>query len=346
MTALRLDDIAKALDLEIDGDGELLITAIAPLADATAGQISFIAHDKYRSDLQASKAAAVIMHKSLAADFSGTKLYSDNPYLSFAQLTALFDDRPNIAAQIHPRAVIADSALIAATAAIAANVVIGEHVVIGERCQIAANTVISDKVVIGDDCYIAANVSIYHGVQIGHHVTVHSGTVIGCDGFGFAPNKQSTTASQWQKIHQLGSVVIGNYVEIGANTAIDRGALENTVIKDGVIIDNHVHIAHNCIIGENTALAAGVAMAGSTIIGRNCTFGGCVGIAGHISIADNSHFSGMAMVTGNIKEAGQYSSGTALSASNLWRKNAVRFNQLDQLFSRVRGLEKKSAENE
>lgn len=344
MKSYSLADIAEKLELSLDGDGSTVVTGIASLATAEQGKISFIAHKKYLSELASTKASVMILPEELKEHFDGPKLYSDNAYLCFAKLSALFDDRPVVndgEENIHPRALIDGSATVAKTAVIGPNVVIGKNVIVGENTQIAANSVVSDNVVIGDDCYLAANVTLYHKVLLGNHVTIHSGTVIGSDGFGNVPNLESKTVSKWQKIYQLGTVKIGDYVEIGANTAVDRGALEDTIIKDGAIIDNHVHIAHNCVIGENTALAASVAMAGSTIIGQNCTFGGCVGIAGHIEIADNSHFSGMSMVTGNIKESGQYSSGTALSPSRQWRKNAVRFNQLDNMFQRLKALEKK-----
>lgn len=339
MPSFTLAEIADELGLQLVGDGEQIVDHVAPLTHADKGAISFLAQKKFTKDLENSQATAVILAEDMQQQCQVACLISDNPYLSFAKLTALFNDRPQISG-IHPTAVIDETAIIAPTVSIAANVVIGKGVNIGEHCQIAANAVISDYAELGEHCYIGSNVSIYHHVRMGNHVSVHSGTVIGCDGFGFAPHPQSTGDSKWQKIYQLGTVVIGNKVEIGANSAIDRGAVGNTEIKNGVIIDNHVHIAHNCIIDENTALAAGVAMAGSTYIGKNCTFGGCVGIAGHINIADNSHFSGMTMVTGSVKEGGQYSSGTAMSGSRQWRKNAVRFNQLDEMHQRIRTLEK------
>lgn len=339
MASFTLAEIAAKLELKLCGDGDLIVDHIAPLDKADSGAISFLAQKKFAKDLDNTQATAVILSEDMQVNCSAACLVSDNPYLSFAKLTALFNDRPQISG-IHPSAVIDKTATIHPSVSIAANVVIGKDVIIGAHCQVAANAVISDRAKLGEHCYIGSNVSIYHNVQMGDHVSVHSGTVIGCDGFGFAPNPQSAGSSQWQKIYQLGTVVIGNQVEIGANSAIDRGAVGNTEIRNGVIIDNHVHIAHNCIIDENTALAAGVAMAGSTYIGKNCTFGGCVGIAGHIEIADNSHFSGMTMVTGSVKESGQYSSGTAMSGSRQWRKNAVRFNQLDEMHQRIRTLEK------
>jgi len=214
--------------------------------------------------------------------------------------------------------------------------VIGEDAVIGEKTVINANVSIGARAKIGANGYLHPNVSIYHDVTIGSDCIVHSGAAIGSDGFGFAPSPDG-----YVKIYQLGTVVIGNRVEIGANTSIDRGALGDTEIHDGVKIDNLVHIAHNCVVGANTALAGQVGMAGTTKIGKGCTFGGQVGIAGHLEIVDDVHVTGKSMVTKKISEPGIYSSGTGFSDNKSWRKNAVRFNQLDELYKRLQRLEKK-----
>ncbi|KKK52337.1 hypothetical protein LCGC14_3105920, partial [marine sediment metagenome] len=237
---------------------------------------------------------------------------------------------------VHPSAVVAASAQIGGGTSIGPNAVLGEDVVIGANSRIGAGVSISDGTVIGDNCRISANVSIYHGVTIGSQVTIHSGAVIGADGFGFAHSE-----GRWVKIYQLGGVVIGNRVEIGACTTIDRGALEDTVIEDGVILDNHVQIAHNVRIGENTAMAGCSGVSGSTVIGKNCIFAGQSGVVGHVTLCDGVHLTGGTIVTKSLTEPGSYSSGTAFSKSEDWRKNAVRFNQLDDLARRVRQLEKK-----
>ena len=341
MKSYRLAEIAQQLGLVLVGDAEQVIHGIAPLETAVAGEISFLADSKLVKALADSQASAFIVkpdHTIAKANY----LLSDNPYLSFAQLSALFNDAPQALAGIHASAVIAKSASIGANASIAANVVIGEHVVIGNNCIIEANTVISDRCVLGNNNHLHANVTLYHNVIIGDDANIHSGTVLGSDGFGFAP---SSAQYKWQKIYQLGGVRIGNNVEIGANTCIDRGALADTIIHDGVIIDNLVHIAHNCEIGKNTAIAACVGMAGSVNIGENCTFAGKVGINGHITIADNSHFAGMTVVTGNVKEPGTYATGTAMMPIKAWRKSAVRFTQLDKMHDRVKKLEKILEEN-
>ena len=240
-------------------------------------------------------------------------------------------------AGVHPSAVIGSNTSIHESSHIGPNVVIGIDVVIGENTVIESNTVVSDRCHIGNDCYLHSNVTVYHGVRIGDNVNIHSGAVIGADGFGFA----ITPEKKWLKIHQLGSVLIGNNVDIGANTCIDRGALEDTVIGDGVIIDNQVQIAHNCIIGDNTAIAGCVGIAGSTIIGKNCTLAGGVGVAGHLEIVDNVHVTSMSLVTGSILKPGSWSSGTSMMETSRWRKNAVRFSHLDDLYGRLKNLERK-----
>lgn len=335
---MNLGEIARRLNLELVGDPQKQINSIAPLAKADATQISFLAQAKFLKELGETLAGALIVKPEHQAQCPAGSaiLLSDNPYLSFAQLTALFDLAPKVTSGIHPKAIIDETATVAATANIAANVVVGAYAIIGEHVVIEANSVVSDFCVIGDYGHLHANVTIYHRVHIGTHVNIHSGAIIGSDGFGFAPNADKS----WQKIHQLGSVIIGNHVDIGANACIDRGALEDTLIADGVIIDNLVHVAHNCSIGNNTAIAACVAMAGSTSIGKNCTFGGGVGIAGHIEIGDNIYITGMSIVTGNLREAGVYSSGTALMPNKDWRKSAVRFTQLDAMHDRIKKLEK------
>ena len=333
-----LAEIAQHLQLKFVGDGAVKISAIAPLHEAGSSDISFLSNAKHVAQLSTTQAAAVIVKPEHQSQCQVNVLLADNPLLAFAQLTSLFDDLPDVSTGKHASAVIADSAKIHNSVNIAANVVIGENVEIGENSIIEANTVIADRCIIGKNCRLRANVTLYHHVRMGDNVNIHSCAVIGSDGFGNAPTGGGD--KYWQKIHQLGGVSIGNHVEIGANTCIDRGALDDTIIENGVIIDNLVHIAHNCIIGENTALAACVAMAGSTYIGKRCTFGGGVCIAGHITIADDVHVAGMGMVTGSIKEAGQYASGTGLLPVKNWRKSAVRFTQLDKMNKRLTQLEK------
>ncbi len=339
LPSLTLETIAEKLQLELVGNGDIEIIGIASLEDANNQQISFLSNAKYEDQLSSTQAAAVIIkaeQKSLCTNSAA--LISENPYLSFAQLTGLFNDAPEVSCGIHPSAVIAESAQISQTASIAANVVIGEYCYVGDNTTIEANCVIHDRCVLGDNNHLHANVVLYHNVRLGSNVRIHSHSTLGGDGFGNAPT--GNDKGFWLKVYQLGGLLVGNDVEIGANTCIDRGALDDTIIEDGVRIDNLVHVAHNCIIGENTALAACVAMAGSTYIGKRCTFGGGVCIAGHITIADDVHVNGMGMVTGSIRESGQYASGTGLLNGKDWRKAAVRFGQLEKFNKRIKDVEK------
>ncbi len=337
MTArYSLAELAQYLGVELVGDRDQLISSLASLATAGPEQLSFVANPAYRKYLAKSSAAAVILAPELADSFSGSKLLMCNPYLGFARLTELFDTSPPLAEPgIHPTAVIGSDCQVAADVCIGPYVVLGRGVNIASGVTIGAGTTIGADSAIGMNSQLAAQVSVYHGVSIGADCIIHSGAIIGADGFGFAPDR-----SRWQKIHQLGGVIIGSSVEIGAGTTIDRGALENTVIDDGVKIDNQVQIAHNVRIGKNTAIAAQAAIAGSVSLGENCTIAGCVGIAGHVKITDRVHITAMSMVAGSIKEPGSYSSGTPLSRTVEWRKNAVRFKQLNAFSARLKQLEK------
>jgi len=334
-----LGDLARRLGAELQGDANCEITGLATLQEAQLGQLGFLANPVYRKYLATTQASAVIMHPDMAADYAGNKLLLANPYLGYAQLTPLFDRQPHLPQGIHPSAVIADGATVDATAAIGPHVMIEAGVVIGAGVEIGAGSFVGADSVIGLRSRLNARVTVYHGVSIGEEAIIHSGAVIGADGFGFAPGKDG-----WTKIHQIGGVVLGNRVEIGAGTTIDRGALGDTCLADGVKIDNQVQIAHNVQIGTNTAIAAGTGIAGSTTIGANCTIAGAVGIVGHLTIADGVHVSAMTLVTKSIKQAGSYSSGSPMMATKAWRKNAVRVGQLDKLFGRVKQLEKQSAE--
>ncbi|HEY7884408.1 MAG TPA: UDP-3-O-(3-hydroxymyristoyl)glucosamine N-acyltransferase [Cellvibrionaceae bacterium] len=344
MTQLTLQEIAEYLSAVIDGDAGLIITGIAGLNSAKSEHISFLANPAYLDLLGSTEAGAVILTKEHAEGCSRPTLIVDEPYLAYAKLSRLFDPAlTEVNRGVHPSAVIADSVVLGKNILVGPHVTIAENVTIADGVSIGPGSSIGARTSIGANTRIAANVSIYHDVFIGESCIFHSGCVVGSDGFGFAPDKIN---GGWCKIHQLGSVNIGNKVEVGACTAIDRGALGSTELHDGVIIDNQVHIAHNCIIGENTAIAANCAIAGSTRIGRNCTLAGAVGVTGHIEIADNTHFSGMSMVTKSLSESGSYSSGTGILPTREWRKNAVRFSQLNDLAARVKALEKVLKEHE
>lgn len=332
-----LQALAEIIGAQVQGDGLCEITGLNTIQDAKPGQLAFLANPNYQKYLSDTCAAAVILKPELAGSYSGNKLLLDNPYLGYARLSALFDRRPQATEAIHPTAVVDPTAEVADGVSIGANAVIEAGVVIGSGSSIGSGTVIGADSRVGCDCVIHANVTVYHGITVGDRVTLHSAVVIGADGFGFAPSSEG-----WVKIHQLGGVTIGNDVEIGAGTTVDRGALGDTVLASGVILDNQVQIAHNVRIGENTAIAGCTAVAGSTHIGRNCTIAGACGIVGHLMICDGVHVTAMTLVTKSITKPGAYSSGTSMMPSADWRRSAVRFGQLDKLASRVAQLEKLS----
>lgn len=329
-----LAELATWLGADFEGDGNCPLTGLATLQSARAGQLSFIANPIYRKYLDQTRASAVIIRPDLAEAYAGNKLLAENPYEAYARLTERFSDRPEVPEGCHPSAVIDEGCQLAP------DVRIGPHVTLGRDVVLAQGVEIGAGVSIGDGCYLGAGTRVcpravlYHGVRVGARCLIHSGAVIGADGFGFAP-----TASGWLKIHQLGGVVIGDDVEIGAGTTVDRGALDDTRIDNGVKIDNQVQIAHNVQIGRNTAIAGQAGIAGSTAVGENCTIAGGVGIVGHLTIADGVHITAMSLVTNSLQEAGSYSSGTPLTPTREWRRNAVRFKQLNEMAMRLKKLD-------
>lgn len=331
-----LGDLAETLGVRLVGDPGLRVAGLSTLALAGSQQLSFLANNKYVPQLQQTRAAAVILRPEQAEQCPVACLLSDNPYLTFARATALFVGEEPAAAGVHPSAVVAADARIDSSASV------GPHAVIEAGVTLGAGVVVGARVYIGADCQIGEHTRLYpgavlyRGVQLGERCVIHSNAVLGADGFGFAPS-----AAGWEKIYQLGGVRIGDRVEVGACATIDRGALEDTVVEDGAIIDNLVQIAHNCHIGKNTAIAGCTGLAGSTIIGANCTLAGGVGVVGHVEICDNVHITGMTMVTKSITEPGSYSSGTPMSSTRDWKRSAVRFNQLDSIQKRLAELEKR-----
>jgi UDP-3-O-[3-hydroxymyristoyl] glucosamine N-acyltransferase len=332
-----LQDIADYLGAELRGDTACQITGLNTLEHGQTGDLVFLANKAYERYLSTTQASAVLLEPRYAEAFAGNALVLDNPYVAYARISSWFVHSTPPEGGVHPSAVIADSA------SLADGVSIGPHVSIGERVKIGAGVNIGPGVSIGNDSTIGSgsrlysNVSVYHGVSIGCDTVIHSNTVIGADGFGFAND-----GGEWIKIHQLGSVEIGNNVEIGACTTIDRGALDNTVIEDGVILDNHVQIAHNVRIGENTAMAAYAGISGSTKIGKNCVFAAHAGAVGHITVGDGVVAMARCTISKSTAKAGSYSSGLLMDETRQWRKNAVRFGQLDDMARRLKQLEKDS----
>ncbi|ADN75171.1 UDP-3-O-(3-hydroxymyristoyl) glucosamine N-acyltransferase [Ferrimonas balearica DSM 9799] len=338
MTTMTLAQLASALEARLQGNGDTLIEGVATLGNANASQIAFLANSKYRSHLDSTAAGAVILSEADAEHFSGNALIMANPYLGYAQVAQLLDTTPDCAEGVHPTAVVHPEATLGDNVSLGANVVIEAGAIIGDNVQIGPGCVIGRGAQLGAGTKLWANVTVYHNVIVGQDCLVHSGAVIGSDGFGYANEK-----GQWVKIPQLGSVRIGDRVEIGANTCIDRGALDDTIIEEGVILDNLVQIAHNDVIGAHTAIAGATVLAGSTTIGKYCIIGGNSAIAGHLTIADGTHISGMTGVTGSIKEKGLYASPPPLQEAKQWRKNSVRMRQLDEMYRRLRELEKQMA---
>ena len=335
-TPRTLGAIAEALGARLNGDADLTVTGIATLQSAEPGQITFLANASYARYLADTRASAVILNEAFADQCPTNVLVMENPYLGYARLSHWFDPAGRPAAGIHPSATVDPSASVAASASIAAGVVVEAEAVIGDGVVIGAGSFIGARSQVGDDSRLWANVTLYHDVRIGERCIVHSGAVLGADGFGFANDR-----GVWHKIAQIGGVRVGNDVEIGANTTIDRGALDDTVIGDGVKLDNQIQIAHNVQIGAHTAIAACVGIAGSTTIGEYCIFGGGSGVGGHLEIADRVHLTGMTMVTRSLNEPGVYSSGTGVESNRHWRKSVVRFRQLDDMARRLKELEKK-----
>jgi len=345
-----LAEIAKKLDaqlivpagLDATEVGLCKISSLATLASASTGQVAFLANSKYQQQLSTTNASAVIITPDSVEICQVSALVMDNPYMGYAILANLLDSTPKVACGIHKSAVIADDVSLGDNVSIGANAVIESGVQLADDVSIGAGCFIGQRVKIGKSTTLWANITIYHNVEVGHHCLIQANTVIGSDGFGYAPVKGQY---KWHKIPQLGSVIIGNHVEIGASTTIDRGALDNTEIRDGAILDNQIQIAHNVIVGENTAMAACSVIAGSTVMGKNCTIAGLVGVNGHINIADNCVFTGMAMVTKDITQAGVYSSGMPAAPNNEWNKSNARVRRLDSLTKRVKELEKLLANN-
>lgn len=336
MTQFTLGELAEHIGAEVKGDESIVIRRLASLDDADNESVSFLANARYAKKLADTKAAAVIVSEKHVDACETNALISMNPYIDYAKISMLFDNSPKRNQAVHPSAQIASSAEIASDVFIGANVVIESGATIAAGVVIEPNVYIGANVSIGENSRIFPNVTIYHEVKLGSNVTIHSGTVIGADGFGFAPTKEG-----WRKIAQIGSVIIGDNIEIGANTTIDRGALDNTVIGDGVILDNQIQIGHNVKIGDYTAIAACAGIAGSTQIGSHCLIGGGARIAGHLRICDNVQISATAFVINSISEPDVYSSGVVADKHRHWLKNATRFRKLTDLFKRVDKIEKK-----
>jgi len=328
-----LSELATRFDLGLKGFPEAEIRTVASLQDAGKGDISFCTGRHHFSELEETKATAVILHPNISEQYQGNALLSENPLLAFSKIARLLHPEGRKPAGIHPSSLVHAEAFIHETACVAENVIIEKSVKIAAGCEIGAGSFLGEDTVIGEDTVLKNNITLHHKTVVGKDCILHSGCVIGSDGFGHAHEE-----GHWLPIPQLGKVVIGNDVRIGANTAIDRGTLGDTLIGNGVKIDNLVHIAHNVRIGDDTAIAACTGIAGSVNIGKRCTLAGQVGVVDNISICDDAHFTGQTAVRSNITDPGVYSSGVLLEETHSWLKNATRFKQLNLLFKQVRDL--------
>ncbi len=334
-TSYALADLAARFQLQLHGDGNRRIDGVGTLASATEHQLAFLSNSKYATQLADTQAGVVVLHADHLAACPTAALVAPDPYVAYARVATLFAKAPSAPAGVHPTAVVAASAQIDPSASI------GPLCVIGERAHIADGVVLGPHCIIGDDCAVGAQsrlvarVTLASDVTLGRRVLIHPGAVLGADGFGLAFD-----TDHWIKLPQLGGVRVGDDCEIGANTTIDRGALEDTVLEDDVRLDNQVQIAHNVHVGAHTAMAGCSAVAGSTRIGRYCQIGGNAGVLGHLQVADRVTITAKTLVTHSIRESGEYSSGVPFQGNRLWRRNAARFKHLDEFARRLSALEK------
>ncbi|HWW03878.1 UDP-3-O-(3-hydroxymyristoyl)glucosamine N-acyltransferase [Collimonas sp.] len=339
--SIRLKELVASLGGQLIGDADIQVSGIAPLSDASASQITFLSNPKFRSQVSQTQAAAIILSAAddaaVGADYHGARIVAANPYAYFARAAQLFAAKNAIPVPpgIHPAANVDPAAHVAATASIGANAVIEAGASIGENVRIGAGCVLGRDVSIGAESRLYPNVTIYDACQIGQRAIIHSGVVIGADGFGFAND-----GGVWVKIPQTGRVLIGDDVEIGANTTIDRGALADTVIEEGVKLDNQIQIAHNCHIGAHTAIAACAGIAGSATIGKYCSIGGAAMIHGHITIVDHVHVSAGTLALRSISEPGQYTGFYPIAKHGDWEKSAALVRNLNTMREKIRSLEK------
>jgi UDP-3-O-[3-hydroxymyristoyl] glucosamine N-acyltransferase len=332
--AVSLGELAVRFGCELRGDPDVTVERVATLANAGPGELSFLANPRYRGQLAATRAAAVVLEAAAVADCPAAMLVSANPYATYARIAAVLHPQAAPVPGVHPTAIVADGARIDPSAEVGALSVIGANVTIGARALIGPHCVIGPGVTLAADVRLVARVTLGANVEIGARTVLQPGAVVGGDGFGFAPERGG-----WLKVPQLGTVRVGADVEIGANTTIDRGAIEDTVIEEGAKLDNLIMIAHNVRIGAHTAIAACTGISGSTNVGKRCMIGGHCGFAGHINIADDVVITGYSMISRSIERAGVYSSGIPFEEAHAWRRLVARFKRIHLLEGRVRKLE-------
>ncbi len=332
VTRLTLQEIVQRLGGEVVGDASAAVSGVATLDEAGPHEISFLANPRYRAKLAATRAGAVILGPRDRDATDVTRIVADNPYAYYARTVALFHPPRTAVAGVHPSAWIGAGAQVAASAEIGPLAVVGAGARVGDRAVIGAGTIIGEGTTIGADTLLHAHVTIYHDCVVGARCILHSGCVIGADGFGMAPD-----AGRWVKIPQVGRAVLGDDVEVGASTTIDRGALGDTVVEEGVKIDNQVQIAHNCRIGAHTVIAGCAGIAGSAVIGRHCVIGGGAGVVGHVTLADGVTVTGMTLITKSVSQPGVYSSGMPMMPHAEWLRNAAPLRRLHEIARLARG---------
>lgn len=333
-----LDEIVHALGGAVVGDGSTLIRRVSSLSNAKSGDISFVADSKYEKVVASSKASAFILQQSLLELTSAPRIVADNPYAYFAKVSALLNPVAVAPAGVARTAIVASSAKVPSTCSIGEYVVIGDNVVLGEQVVIKSGCVIEHDVVIADNTCLESNVTIRHHCEIGKNCHLFSGAVIGSDGFGYAEEH-----GRWIKIPQVGRAILHDHVDVGANTTIDRGALDDTVIEEGVKLDNLIQIGHNCIIGAHTVIAGCVGVAGSARIGRHCRIGGAAMILGHLEIADHITISPGSMITRSLATADTYTALMPFQTHRAWLNTAANIRHLDDYANRIKYLEKEIA---
>ena len=348
-SGLTIAEIAEIVDGRVIGEAKDKVIKTASLDKASKNEVSFLSNPAFAQQLDTTNAGCVLLSTSYQKsdwemivkqkDKPANWVLCSDPYLAFAKISQALDTTPLLSENINQNASIHPSVTLGENVQIGAGVVVCENSLIADNVSLGCNSFVGPDCSIDKGTILSPNVTIYHDVKIGENCLFHSGVVIGSDGFGFANDE-----GQWIKIPQTGGVIIGNHVEIGANSCVDRGALNNTIISDGVKIDNLCHIAHNVEFGENSAMAACSGVAGSTKIGRSCTFSGRTSIIGHLNIADGTHITAGTLVNRSNDEPGVFSSGTGMQENKVWRKNVARFKQLDSMAKKLRELEKKLKE--
>jgi UDP-3-O-[3-hydroxymyristoyl] glucosamine N-acyltransferase len=332
--AVSLGELAVRFGCELRGNPDTLVERVGTLANADSQSVAFLSESRNRRELSATRAAVVVLDRSAADSCPTAALICNNPRATFARITALLHPGPARLPGVHASAVVSPTARIDPTAHIGALAMVGDRAVIGARVYVGPRCIVEEDVSVEEDVHLVASVTLCHGVTIGARTVIQPGAVIGGDGFGFAPEQ-----GRWVKVPQVGSVRIGPDVEIGANTTIDRGAIEDTVVEEGVKLDNQIQLGHNVRVGAHTVIAGCTGISGSTVIGKHCIIGGACGIAGHLTIGDEVVITGFGMVSRSLAGPGVYSSGLPITESKVWRRQVARVRNLESLVQRVKKLE-------